>query len=86
LRGGPHQDGTDSKERKRRYAEGAEACRNAHLRIHELAKWIDWCPTLVIQGGLFWKDGYYWIEDKPGLDVEINPDVAKAHLAPWQTR
>ena len=28
--------------------------------------------------GLFWKDGYFTIEDKPGLGVEINADVAKA--------
>jgi L-alanine-DL-glutamate epimerase-like enolase superfamily enzyme len=41
-----------------------------------LAKWIDWWPQLVVHEGPFWKDGYYIIEDKPGLGVEINPDVA----------
>jgi L-alanine-DL-glutamate epimerase-like enolase superfamily enzyme len=54
------------------------------FRIHELAKWIDWWPTLVNHEGPFWKDGYYVIEDKPGLGVDINPDVAKAHLAPGE--
>ena len=55
------------------------------FKIHELAKWIDWWPQLVVHEGPFWKDGYYIIEDKPGLGVEINPDVAKAHLAPGET-
>ena len=55
------------------------------FRIHELAKWIDWWPDLVTHEGPFWKDGYFTIEDKPGLGVEINPDVAKAHLAPGET-
>lgn len=60
----------------------AAAMRN--FRIHELAKWVDWWPTLVTHEGPFWTDGYYVIEDKPGYGVEINPDVAKAHLAPGE--
>lgn len=63
-------------------AHAASAMRN--FRIHELAKWIDWWPTLVTHEGPFWKDGYFIIEDKPGLGIEINPDVAKAHLAPGE--
>ena len=55
-----------------------------NFRIHELAKWIDWWPDLVVHEGPFWTQGYYVIEDKPGLGVEINPDVAKAHLAPGE--
>lgn len=55
-----------------------------NFRIHELAKWVDWWPDLVVHEGPFWKDGYYVIEDKPGLGVELNPDVAKAHLAPGE--
>ncbi|MGA7317741.1 MAG: hypothetical protein WBX22_27675, partial [Silvibacterium sp.] len=31
------------------------------------------------------EDGNFVIEDKPGLGIEINPDVAKAHLAPGET-
>jgi L-alanine-DL-glutamate epimerase-like enolase superfamily enzyme len=31
------------------------------------------------------EDGYFVIEDKPGLGIETNPDVAKAHLAPGET-
>ena len=54
------------------------------FRIHELAKWVDWWPELVIHEGPVWKDGYYTIQDKPGLGVELNPDVAKAHLAPGE--
>jgi L-alanine-DL-glutamate epimerase-like enolase superfamily enzyme len=64
-------------------AHAASAMRN--FRIHELANWIDWWPDLVIHEGPIWKDGYLTIEDKPGLGIEINPDVAKAHLAPGET-
>lgn len=56
-----------------------------NFRIHELAKWIDWWPDLVTHEGPFWKDGYFVIEDKPGLGVDINPEVARAHLAPGET-
>lgn len=54
------------------------------FRVHELAKWIDWWPTLVIKEGPMWENGYFTIQDKPGYGVEINPDVAKAHLAPGE--
>jgi L-alanine-DL-glutamate epimerase-like enolase superfamily enzyme len=63
-------------------AHAAAAMRN--FRIHELAKWVDWWPDLVLHEGPFWTNGYFVIEDKPGLGVEINPDVAKAHLAPGE--
>ena len=55
------------------------------FRIHELAKYIDWWQDLVVHDGPIIKDGYLTIQDKPGYGVEINPDVAKAHLAPGET-
>ncbi len=55
------------------------------FRIHELAKWVDWWPDLVIREGPFWQNGYFSIQDKPGYGIEINPDVARAHLAPGET-
>jgi L-alanine-DL-glutamate epimerase-like enolase superfamily enzyme len=55
------------------------------FRIHELAKWIDWWPDLVIHDGPFWDKGYFHIQDKPGYGIELNPDVARAHLAPGET-
>ena len=54
------------------------------FRIHELAKWVDWWPTLVHHDGPIWKDGYFTIEDKPGLGIELNEEVARAHLAPGE--
>jgi L-alanine-DL-glutamate epimerase-like enolase superfamily enzyme len=63
-------------------AHAASAMRN--FRIHELAKWVDWWPDLVLHEGPFWTNGFFVIEDKPGLGIEINPDVAKAHLAPGE--
>ena len=56
-----------------------------NFRIHELANWVDWWPTLVTREGSYWQGGYFHIEDKPGLGFDINPDVAKAHLAPGET-
>lgn len=55
------------------------------FRIHELAKYIDWWQDLVIQDGPMFEKGYYVIRDKPGYGIELNPDVAKAHLAPGET-
>jgi L-alanine-DL-glutamate epimerase-like enolase superfamily enzyme len=61
----------------------ASSMRN--FRIHELANYVSWWPDLVIKEGPFWDKGYFYIQDKPGYGVEINPDVAKAHLAPGET-
>jgi len=55
------------------------------FRIHELAKYIDWWQDLVIHDGPIFEGGYYRIREKPGYGVELNPDVAKAHLAPGET-
>jgi L-alanine-DL-glutamate epimerase-like enolase superfamily enzyme len=55
------------------------------FRIHELAKWVDWWPELVTHEGPFWQNGHFTIQDKPGYGIELNPDVAKAHLAPGET-
>jgi len=55
------------------------------FRVHELAKYIDWWQDLVIHDGPIIKDGYLTIQDKPGFGIEINPEVAKKHLAPGET-
>jgi L-alanine-DL-glutamate epimerase-like enolase superfamily enzyme len=55
------------------------------FRVHELANYIDWWQDLVVHDGPIIKDGYLTIQDKPGYGVEIDPDVAKAHLAPGET-
>ena len=54
------------------------------FRIHELAKYIDWWQDLVVHEGPIFEDGYYRIREKPGYGIELNPDVAKAHLAPGE--
>ncbi|MBY0504215.1 MAG: mandelate racemase/muconate lactonizing enzyme family protein [Bryobacteraceae bacterium] len=55
------------------------------FRIHELAKYIPWWQDLVIHDGPIIEKGYHRITDKPGLGIELNPDVAKKHLAPGET-
>ena len=54
------------------------------FRIHELAKYVDHWPDVVIHDGPIIEDGYHTIRDKPGLGIELNPDVVKKHLAPGE--
>ncbi len=54
------------------------------FRVHELARYIDWWQDLVIHDGPIFENGYFRIREKPGLGIELNPDVAKAHLAPGE--
>lgn len=64
-------------------AHAAASVRN--FRIHELAGGRDpWTFDMVTHEGPFFKDGYFIIQDKPGLGVDLNPDVVKAHLAPGE--
>jgi L-alanine-DL-glutamate epimerase-like enolase superfamily enzyme len=56
-----------------------------NFRVHELAGGRDpWTFDMVTHEGPFFKDGYFVIEDKPGLGVDLDPDVVKAHLAPGE--
>jgi L-alanine-DL-glutamate epimerase-like enolase superfamily enzyme len=64
-------------------AHAAASVRN--FRVHELAGGRDpWTFEMVTHEGPFFKDGYFVIEDKPGLGVDLNPDVVRAHLAPGE--
>jgi L-alanine-DL-glutamate epimerase-like enolase superfamily enzyme len=40
-----------------------------------------WMDRLVVREGPLYRNGWYEIADKPGLGVELDPDVARAHLA-----
>ena len=64
-------------------AHAASSVRN--FRVHELAGGRDpWTFEMVTHEGPFFKDGTFTIEDKPGLGVDLDPDVVKAHLAPGE--
>ena len=64
-------------------AHAAASVRN--FRVHELAGGRDqWTFDMVTHEGPFFQDGYFVIQDKPGLGIELNPDVVKAHLAPGE--
>lgn len=41
----------------------------------------DWMDELLILDGPYIENGYVRITDKPGLGVDLNPDVVQAHLA-----
>lgn len=40
-----------------------------------------WMDDLIVHDGLIVKDGHIALPEKPGLGIELNPDVVKAHLA-----
>ena len=45
----------------------------------------DWMDQLVLWDGPPIQEGHIRITEKPGLGIELNPDVAKAHLAKDET-
>jgi L-alanine-DL-glutamate epimerase-like enolase superfamily enzyme len=44
-----------------------------------------WMDDIILHDGLIVKDGHIALPDKPGLGIELNPDVVKAHLAKGET-
>jgi L-alanine-DL-glutamate epimerase-like enolase superfamily enzyme len=44
----------------------------------------NWMDQLLQLDGPYIKDGFIRVTDKPGLGVDLNPDVVKAHLAPGE--
>jgi L-alanine-DL-glutamate epimerase-like enolase superfamily enzyme len=45
----------------------------------------DWMDKLLLLDGPYIQDGFVRVTDKPGLGMELNQDVVKAHLAPGET-
>jgi L-alanine-DL-glutamate epimerase-like enolase superfamily enzyme len=44
-----------------------------------------WMDQVLILDGPYIKDGFVQVSDRPGLGIELNPDVVRAHLAPGET-
>jgi len=44
-----------------------------------------WMDQVVLLDGPYIKDGFVQVSDKPGLGIELNPDIVKAHLATGET-
>jgi len=44
-----------------------------------------WMDQLLALDGPYIRDGFVEVTDKPGLGVELNPDIAKAHLSTGET-
>src|SRR5215470_11324357 len=40
-----------------------------------------WMDQVLLLDGPYVKDGFVQVSDKPGLGIELNPDIVKAHLA-----
>ena len=45
----------------------------------------DWMDQVLLLDGPYIKDGFIQATDKPGLGIELNPDVVRAHLAAGET-
>jgi L-alanine-DL-glutamate epimerase-like enolase superfamily enzyme len=45
----------------------------------------DWMDKLLLIDGPYIRNGFIQVNGKPGIGVDVNPDVAKAHLAPGET-
>ena len=44
-----------------------------------------WMDQVLLLDGPYIQDGYIKVTEKPGLGIELNPDVVKAHLAPGES-
>lgn len=40
----------------------------------------DWMDDIILHDGPIFKGGFIEVPDKPGIGIELNPDVVKAHL------
>ncbi len=47
----------------------------------ELEHWDD----LILRDAPFYRDGYYVLDDKPGIGIELNEEVCRRHLAQGAT-
>jgi L-alanine-DL-glutamate epimerase-like enolase superfamily enzyme len=45
----------------------------------------DWMDKVLLLPGPYINDGFIEVHDRPGLGIELNPDVVRAHLAPGET-
>jgi L-alanine-DL-glutamate epimerase-like enolase superfamily enzyme len=45
----------------------------------------DWMDDIIVHEGRVVRDGFVWLTDRPGLGLELNPDLVKAHLARGET-
>jgi L-alanine-DL-glutamate epimerase-like enolase superfamily enzyme len=44
----------------------------------------DWMDDVIIHKGPIIQDGFIKLSDQPGLGLELNPEVVRAHLAPGE--
>ena len=44
-----------------------------------------WMDELLLLDGPYIRDGFVRVTDKPGLGLDLNPDVVKAHLGPGES-
>ena len=45
----------------------------------------DWMDDVVVHDGRVVRDGFIRLADRPGLGLELDPDVVKAHLTPGES-
>lgn len=65
-------------------AQWATAIRD-YLSLETITGEGGWMDQVLLLDGPYIKDGFILATDKPGLGIELNPDVVRAHLAPGET-
>ena len=43
-----------------------------------------WMDDVLVHDGPLCEDGFVTLSNKPGLGIELDPDVVKAHLVPGE--
>ena len=58
----------------------AAACPCCSLKVHFDDFEVDWVKVLVV-GDMTHENGYLHVSDAPGLGIELNHDLVRAHLS-----
>jgi len=65
-------------------AQWASAIRD-YMALETITGEGGWMDQVLLLDGAYIKDGFIQATEKPGLGIELNPDVVRAHLVPGET-
>jgi L-alanine-DL-glutamate epimerase-like enolase superfamily enzyme len=56
-----------------------------YLALETITGQGGWMDQVLLLDGPYIQDGFIRVSEKPGLGIELNPDIVRAHLAPGET-
>jgi L-alanine-DL-glutamate epimerase-like enolase superfamily enzyme len=56
-----------------------------HMALETITGEGGWMDQVLLLDGPYIKDGFINVTDKPGLGIELSPDIVRAHVAPGET-